>query len=71
MRQSCWLLFKSFNLFSAMLKLAITFVAWAALGYPIYKFIAPWALVAYGVVSLLALLIWAGTRKGSTIKRNV
>ena len=44
--------------------------AWVALSYPIYRFIAPWAVIVYGVVSLLALLIWAGTRKGSTIKRN-
>jgi hypothetical protein len=54
-----------------MLKLFITFAAWVAIGYPIYRFVAPWALVVYGVVSLLALLIWAGTRKGSTIKRNI
>jgi len=43
--------------------------AWAALSYPIYRFITPWAVIVYGVVSLLALLIWAGTRKGSTIQK--
>jgi hypothetical protein len=53
-----------------MLKLFITFAAWAALSYPIYRFIAPWAVIVYGVVSLICLLVWAGTRKGSTIKRD-
>jgi hypothetical protein len=53
-----------------MLKFVITFAAWAGLGYPIYKFIAPWALVVYGVISLVCFLVWAGTRKGSTVKRN-
>ena len=51
-----------------MKKYLITVIAWAALSYPIYRFIAPWAVIVYGVVSLLALLVWAGTRKGSTIK---
>jgi hypothetical protein len=53
-----------------MVKYLITAAAWAALSYPIYKFIAPWAVIVYGVVSLICLLVWAGTRKGSTIKRN-
>ena len=53
-----------------MTKYLITAAAWAALSYPIYRFIAPWAVIVYGVVSLLALLIWAGTRKGSTVKRD-
>jgi hypothetical protein len=43
---------------------------WAGLSYPIYRFIAPWAVIVYGVVSLVALLLWAGTRKGSTVKRD-
>jgi hypothetical protein len=52
-----------------MKKYLLIFGAWAALSYPVYK-IGPWAVVVYGVVSLVVLLIWAGTRKGSTIKRN-
>jgi hypothetical protein len=48
-----------------MTKYLITAAVWAGLSYPIYKFII------YGVVSLICLLVWAGTRKGSTIKRNV
>ncbi|MVN78908.1 hypothetical protein GO988_21475 [Hymenobacter sp. HMF4947] len=46
-----------------MLKLIITFAVWAGLSYPIYKFIAPWAVIVYGVVSLACLLIWAAKRK--------
>ncbi|WP_233636046.1 hypothetical protein [Hymenobacter setariae] len=53
-----------------MKKYLLVVGAWAALSYPIYRFTAPWCVVVYGVVTLLALLIWAGTRKGSTIKRN-
>jgi hypothetical protein len=44
---------------------------WAGLSYPIYRFIAHWAVIPYGLISLIALLIWAGTRTGSTIKRKV
>ena len=44
--------------------------AWVALSYPTYRYLGPVAVIIYGVVSLAALLIWAGTRKGSTIKRN-
>lgn len=36
---------------------------WVVLSYPIYRFIGPWAVVVYGVVSLACLLIWASTRK--------
>lgn len=43
--------------------LVIAFAVWVAVGYPIYRFVAPWALVVYGVVSLACLLIWAVTRK--------
>lgn len=43
--------------------LVIAFAAWAALSYPIYWFIAPWTVIAYGVVSLACLLAWAVTRK--------
>jgi hypothetical protein len=46
-----------------MLKVVLAFVVWAGISYPIYKFIAPWAVVVYGVVSLVCLLVWAGTRK--------
>jgi hypothetical protein len=53
-----------------MTKYLITAATWAALSYPIYKFIGPIAVIIYGVVSLACLLVWAGTRKGSTIKRN-
>lgn len=53
-----------------MTKYLLTAGAWLALSYPIYRFIAPWAVVVYGVVSLLALLIWAGTRKSTTVKRD-
>jgi len=43
--------------------LVIAFLAWVGLSYPIYRFVAPWAVVVYGVVSLACLLIWAATRK--------
>lgn len=43
--------------------LVIGFAVWAGLSYPIYRFVAPWAVVAYGVVSLACLLIWAAGRK--------
>jgi hypothetical protein len=36
---------------------------WAGLSYPIYTFISPGAVVAYGVLSLVGLLLWACTRK--------
>lgn len=42
---------------------------WAALSYPIYNFLPTWCVVVYGFVSVAALLVWAGTRKGSTIKK--
>lgn len=53
-----------------MKKYLLTAAGWVALSYPIYKFLPPWCVVVYGVVSLLALLIWAGTRKGPTIQRH-
>ena len=37
---------------------------WVGLSYPIYRFITPWAVVAYGVVSLACLLIWAVVHSG-------
>ena len=37
--------------------------AWVAGSYPVYRFIGPWAVVLYGVVSLACLLVWAVTRK--------
>ena len=46
-----------------MVKYLIAAGLWAGLSYPIYRFIAPWAVVVYGVVSLICLLVWAGTRK--------
>jgi hypothetical protein len=49
--------------------LVILFVIWAGLSYPIYRFLPHWVVVVYGVVSLVAVLLWAGTRKGSTVKR--
>jgi hypothetical protein len=36
---------------------------WIALSYPIYRFIGPIAVVGYGVLSLVGLLVWACTRK--------
>jgi hypothetical protein len=36
---------------------------WAGLSYPIYTYIGPNYVVAYGVLSMAALLIWACTRK--------
>jgi len=53
-----------------MFKLLITFAAWAGGSYAVYRFLPPWCIIVYGVVSLVCLLVWAGTRKGSTIKRN-
>jgi len=46
-----------------MTKYLITAAAWAGLSYPIYRYVGPWAVVVYGVVSLICLLVWAGTRK--------
>jgi hypothetical protein len=43
--------------------LVIGFAAWAGLSYPIYRFLPPWVVIVYGVVSLACLLIWAVTRK--------
>jgi hypothetical protein len=53
-----------------MLKLFITFAAWVAGSYAIYQFLPRWCIVVYGVVSLVCLLVWAGTRKGTTVKRD-
>jgi hypothetical protein len=33
---------------------------WAGLSYPIYRFIAHWAVIPYGLISLIALLIYLG-----------
>ena len=49
--------------------LLLIFAIWAGLSYPIYRFLPPWVVVVYGVVSLIAVLVWAGTRKGPTIQR--
>jgi hypothetical protein len=46
-----------------MKKYLLCFGAWAGLSYPIYTYIGPKSVVAYGVLSLAALLIWACTRK--------
>jgi hypothetical protein len=53
-----------------MFKLLITFAAWVAGSYAVYRFLPSWCIVVYGIMSLVCFLIWAGTRKGSTIKRN-
>jgi hypothetical protein len=42
---------------------------WAGLSYPTYRYLGPVAVIIYGVVSLVCLLVWAGTRKGSTVKK--
>lgn len=46
-----------------MLKLLLLFLAWAGLGSLVYFYISPLALVIYGVVSIVAFLVWAVTRK--------
>jgi hypothetical protein len=37
--------------------------AWAALSYPIYRFIGPVAVCIYGFGSLILFFIWLVTRK--------
>lgn len=46
-----------------MLRLFLYFLAWVAVGSLIYFKVSPGALVAYGVLSMAGLLIWATTRK--------
>jgi len=46
-----------------MLRLLLYFLAWVAVGALVYFKISPTALVVYGVLSMVILLIWATTRK--------
>lgn len=46
-----------------MIKYLLYVGVWAGLSYPIYTFISPAAVVVYGVVSMVAVLVWACTRK--------
>jgi hypothetical protein len=46
-----------------MLRLFVYFLIWVAVGTLVYFKISPGALVAYGVLSMAGLLIWAATRK--------
>jgi hypothetical protein len=46
-----------------MLRLFLYFLAWVVVGTLIYFGISPTALVVYGVVSMVILLIWAANRK--------
>ena len=52
-----------------MIKYLLIAFAWMALSYPIFRYLGPIAVVGYGVLSLVCLLVWAGTRKGSTVKK--
>ncbi len=38
------------------------FVLWVAGSYAVYSFLPSWCIVVYGVVSLVALLVYAVTR---------
>jgi hypothetical protein len=49
-----------------MRKYLLIAAGWVALSYPVYRFVGPGATVAYGVLSLVGLLIWALTRKKPT-----
>ena len=44
-----------------MLPLLIYFLVWVAVGALIYFKVSALALVIYGIASMAALLIWAGT----------
>lgn len=46
-----------------MLKVVLTFLVWAGLSYPIFRFIGPVAVVSYGMLSMAGFLLWAATRK--------
>lgn len=50
-----------------MLRLVLTFLAWSAVGTGFYFLVAKWAVIPYGILTLLALLIWAATRKNRRV----
>jgi hypothetical protein len=50
-----------------MLRLFLYFLAWVAVGALVYFKISPVVLVVYGILSMVALLIWAATRKKTNV----
>jgi hypothetical protein len=46
-----------------MLKLILIFLGWVAVGTGVYFAFTPWALVAYGVLSMAGFLVWAANKK--------
>lgn len=41
-----------------MKKLVIIFALWVAVSYPVYRYIGPLALIAYGLLSMVLFFVW-------------
>lgn len=50
-----------------MTKYLLSAAAWVALSYPVYRFLGPVAVCLYGLASMIGLLVWAATRKPTSL----